>query len=678
VHSLVKSGRKRRSKLLSLRIAATTSLEFLLLTSANKQFQSEEVRSRLCKFIQSLLRVVTTDEIPPENQEEYFSFQFTSSRVLGGMIGRAMNSDEDDGPTSETNSSFLLCSEAQDCIRNEVFPALKVSAFTGSEGKKGDRYDRRALCTACSSNSKLAGTIVVAHLQALLESLAKSLTDSSTFARLEALSYVIRNSDGDNVIRAFHENGIVDDILDSLSTDLKADTSAQLRSSIAQVALPATDEENDALISKIDAVSKIESGLLPAYNRLVPRERMTKLLKAVSQKVPPLSKADEGDLFVRLPILAAALQSAVPSMLQGVLTEVNEDDKELVPEFLQGLTDYALSAEHPPSGRTAAASCVHAILKNGFGRDVECPVKPLMEQVSNTLVVSSANVCAVTNCLNILSVLGSAAALRGSASKSTADAIARFLVEVSCEQSAILPCVSDGKDKREDRRVNLLSSYKEDSVRNSIQIASASAYGAILLEEDIKPLMKQRLTHACLKYIKQTFEKESHEAQSGAPVSAPQIGLLLVVCHLVCSSDLSKFDRATIHMVATVSVEGLSSDLFQGRNALSEEWSRARMLVICAVLKLICAAPATVNGFVLTMVSGLLRSYAVSDPDSEVGCKLIILQALEQVAHLEGAKTTVAAVKPAVLAILASAMNQRSGLLRSAAVDVRNAWCIVD
>jgi hypothetical protein len=269
---------------------------------------------------------------------------------------------------------------------------------------------------------------------------------------------------------------------------------------------------------------------------------------------------------------------------------------------------------------------------------------------------------------------GSSAALRGSSSSSTADAISKFLVEVASEGSAALPCLSNSPKVA----LDIKSFFDNELQRLSVQISSAAAYGSILMEDDIKPLIKQRLTHASLKYIKKTFDKERSQAQSGEQISAPPVGLLLIVCHLICASDLSKTDRSTVHMVATLASEGLSSDLFQVGIKLPEEGSEARMLVICAVLKLVCTSPKTVNGFVLTLVSGLLRAYAVSDPDSEIGTKLIILQAMEEVSHLDGAKATILAVKPAVLAILASAMNQRSGVLRSAAVDVRNAWCIVD
>lgn len=84
------------------------------------------------------------------------------------------------------------------------------------------------------------------------------------------------------------------------------------------------------------------------------------------------------------------------------------------------------------------------------------------------------------------------------------------------------------------------------------------------------------------------------------------------------------------------------------------------------------------SGFALSIVTGLLRAYAVSDPVSEVSCKLLALQGLEGVAHMEHTKSSNSAIKPAVVAVLAAAMNHPSGLLRQAAVDVRNAWYVLD
>jgi hypothetical protein len=91
-----------------------------------------------------------------------------------------------------------------------------------------------------------------------------------------------------------------------------------------------------------------------------------------------------------------------------------------------------------------------------------------------------------------------------------------------------------------------------------------------------------------------------------------------------------------------------------------------------------CGIYDQVSGFLLTVVTGLLRAFAVSDPSSEVSCKLLALQALEGMAHVEGARKSASAIQPAVVAVLAAAMNHPSGLLRQAAVDVRNAWYLME
>jgi hypothetical protein len=273
---------------------------------------------------------------------------------------------------------------------------------------------------------------------------------------------------------------------------------------------------------------------------------------------------------------------------------------------------------------------------------------------------------------------GSAAAVRGFSSSTTADAVAKFLVEISCEGSGRLPHAPESPAKFDLDSIT----FKTGGACTSVKAVSASSFGTILMQEGIRPLMKQRLTHASLKYINMAYEKEREEAMSGKSVSASQIGVLMVVSYVVCVSDLSNFDRSTIHKIATLVVEGFSSEIFelpaQLCTSLQADITKTRTLIVCALLKLLCLVPASVNGLVMTMVSGLLRSYAVCDPETEVGCKVLALQGLEQIAHLEGAKASILAVKPAVVAILASAMNQKSGLLRSAAVDVRNAWYLVE
>lgn len=146
-------------------------------------------------------------------------------------------------------------------------------------------------------------------------------------------------------------------------------------------------------------------GLKPAFTRLVPPSRLKKLLKTISDKIPPLSEGDEGILIVVLPILSAALQAADPLLLEQVVDEVNCDEGLPVTELLGGLTEYVLSEEHLASVRNAGALCVYALLKSGFNRNLDCPAKTLLDDINRRILASSNDLRSTTNCLNFLSLL---------------------------------------------------------------------------------------------------------------------------------------------------------------------------------------------------------------------------------------------------------------------------------
>jgi hypothetical protein len=136
------------------------------------------------------------------------------------------------------------------------------------------------------------------------------------------------------------------------------------------------------------------------------------LLLVVSNKIPPLSKADESDLFVRLPILAASLQSTSSDVLKVVLSEVDGNEKNAASmDLLKALASYTLSAEHHPSTRVAAASCVYDLLIKGVVTGVDCPVKPLLAGVAEVLDASADDLGSSQSCISFLSLLVSVAIL---------------------------------------------------------------------------------------------------------------------------------------------------------------------------------------------------------------------------------------------------------------------------
>mmetsp|Transcript_18088 Transcript_18088/g.50216 ORF Transcript_18088/g.50216 Transcript_18088/m.50216 type:complete len:100 (-) Transcript_18088:683-982(-) len=77
----------------------------------------------------------------------------------------------------------------------------------------------------------------------------------------------------------------------------------------------------------------------------------------------------------------------------------------------------------------------------------------------------------------------------------------------------------------------------------------------------------------------------------------------------------------------------------------------------------------------LTLVRGILRSYATTYPDEGVAAKVLALQALELIGKaLADNRGDATELRPAVISLLGTALNHPSSVLRQAAVDVRNAW----
>jgi hypothetical protein len=78
-----------------------------------------------------------------------------------------------------------------------------------------------------------------------------------------------------------------------------------------------------------------------------------------------------------------------------------------------------------------------------------------------------------------------------------------------------------------------------------------------------------------------------------------------------------------------------------------------------------------------SLVVGLLRAFAgapSADPVSDISCKLLILQVMESVCHIDIRKKALLTIKPALNSILSTSMNHPSRALREASVRVQNTW----
>jgi hypothetical protein len=284
--------------------------------------------------------------------------------------------------------------------------------------------------------------------------------------------------------------------------------------------------------------------------------------------------------------------------------------------MLPELTQYVLCHGYDTTSRSAAASCIHAIITLGGRNRPACPVKPLVLDIVNPTIASAIDIISVKDCLNILALMvskpqgyirflpdryctdnslsfhsqGSAAACRGGSSSSTAANIATFLAEMACTGKSSLPFSSD-------EEAQLVSSkFDGADVLSSLEITAASAYGSILSVETAKPLMKQRLAHISLRLIRSAYEEQRDQATSGKTVEELRVGTIAVVCHVVCSTDISKTDKWALQKMATLAVEGLSSSIFLTDDGIAQRSSSsAKNLILASVLKLVCVAPTSVR-----------------------------------------------------------------------------------
>ena len=108
---------------------------------------------------------------------------------------------------------------------------------------------------------------------------------------------------------------------------------------------------------------------------------------------------------MRLPVLSTVLLSAESSLLEEIVSEVDSEEEMPITELMQGLSEYVFSAEHISNSRTAGALCVYALIKNGFNKNLDCPVKPLLVNNINCIIASSNDFTVTKNCLNFLSLL---------------------------------------------------------------------------------------------------------------------------------------------------------------------------------------------------------------------------------------------------------------------------------
>ncbi|CAB9508742.1 MMS19 nucleotide excision repair protein homolog [Seminavis robusta] len=650
----------------ALRTASVFALDSVLRVSSFNGFEITE-QVQIGEFVSQLASgVLQATDTEEELEKDALDLVQASANTLGGMVGKALADDNSQGEGT-AKDNILQSDRIKDVLKSKVLVDLLFRARQGTHTKsKQRRFDRIALARACSSSLAAATAAIEALLHALRDSLSADRFDSRVVvARAGALSYVLKHG-GDVAARALHElsapSVTVHDVL-QLLWDLDPRKAARLDGeedqNMTSLDLPPTSEE----VQRAQQMNrKIVSSLLPAYTTWVPKAEAMKLLSQVSNILPPLSDGDSIKLSILLPLLAAALEN-------GNLPQLSSNSAAfgLAISTCSELAQYTLDSGYEPASRTAAASCLYSYIVNFSDRtQANCTAKQLLVEVVTPALIDASNELRepnpvvegkVVDCLNLCSIVGSAAAAMGGKSVNTADELSKFFVLLACNKKAEAPFSETSEID--------FSKLGDESL--SIMMTSAECFGSFLCHGK-SPIWTQRQSHKAMKLLEPTM-KLAAERQT---TTSCDVGFIAILCHIVCSGNIkcmSLSDRG--HFVKLI-VQSLVSGLFD-----SDNLKTVKKLVVASVMKLLHLYPGLLSNYIESAMVGLLRAFAGapgSDPVSDIACKLLILQVMESLCHIEIRKKALLAIKPAINSILSVAMNHPSRAIREASVRVQNTW----
>jgi hypothetical protein len=433
------------------------------------------------------------------------------------------------------------------------------------------------------------------------------------------------------------------------------------------------------------------------------------LVAFVDQILPPLSELDEVKLYVAFPLLAAVLNGQ---------NDVWKVASPATVQRLQSMTTYiaqfTISADHDSFSRSAAASCLFAILIHGDSENDSSGenIKNVLDRVVYPAVTESvaslqqtfdgapgfrvapdhACIANVEAALNFMALLGSAAACRGGRYSQTADDIATCLIQVACNGSSSAFALKSPGNEAQKHPI---------SDRASVAfILPAAAFGSMLSVKNGGPFWRQRIIHKTLPILTKTLQEQ---ATSRNP---PALGSLAVVAHLLCSVSQTHLGESNLRQMIPTLIAGLvyfSKNLdvlvqydttTKGLDVLSTILAALTKILrispedvsalvyvfinfivvfVIVILMLLSAIP-QVTKFIGVIIPSLLLLSTCNAPESYTPTQLFALQCLEIVTTRPNARHAVLREKDQVAAALSAMIDHPSKIIRQAVVQVRNVW----
>lgn len=653
---------------LTLRVAAVRALESVLTSSPASVFDDEDVNT-LARVIEIISAPLLSQPTGTESSESVEWIR-ACTQTMGRFLGYALSKKE---PWNVFESHKL-----RDLMSDTIFPGLLASSEKEVCSDSIPRYDRKALVLACSANDDAASLVIGAlskglhkslldhHLQ-LAEQYGRTLcaafrqsTDKASIAYLSLEPPSITSTE---IIKTLA-------LLDQRSRSVHG---VELGVGTSMLELPPSEEDRRKEDTSLDNSQPIVALLRPAYERPLSAHHLETLVVFVANALPALNEVDRGRLAVSLPFLSAALVNSKDA--RGSMTS---ETIEKMSSMANDLADFALGPDNFGPSRWHASLALQPLLAFYVPRaDDICPsrkilaelvvpaVKKAIERAEARKLRAGSKAergATLEECLGLVATLGSAAACRGGSSSRTADAVATFFVDIACQHKGSLHFAGECDVYLD------ITAFGDSANVTALALVAASLLGTVLSTKS-PPLAKQRLTHISAK-------KLEADVKDLSPQAGPSSGVVAAAAHLICACKPQTMNANLLKSIARIAMSGLTPEALPldggGLHAVKK-------LVLAAVLKLLAVAPTTIADISSAVASGIMRAYATGkgDDSSDVAVKLLALQALESLAKVNNGRNSLETVKSAVVSILAAAMNHPSGLLRHAAVEVRNAWYVV-
>lgn len=560
------------------------------------------------------------------------------SSVMGRMLTKALEENK--------NATSVLDSEPiRTLLRDEIFPRLIDSVQKATQEGHHARMTL-SYVTGLEATSKIMQLLVFA-----LHSAIRDIDEHRRQGVTAALTSLFKH---DAASYAFQQlqppNSTLFDIISELIPERLRNASANMQ--VASLSLPATIDEVDIVRREISCDVGIIACIRTAYESVLDESHAQSLVAAIDLVLPPLNSADVVKLSMLLPLLSALMEC----------DSVSHDA--LAPYFrnmINSLFEASVSNDIIGEAKEHAARCLHAAISKFTPRNAQtCAAKELV--VSNVMPIVTMLFQEIRNSnvrhqkdnkekylqqfedqVKMLALLGSAAAIRGGPSSKTSDAVTHFLLDLAAKRptDAIFIEMTEVID------LSVFGAYGPQLVEET-SLISAHYFGSLLVSGPPgKAIWKQRLLHMSAKYL-----------LPHAPFSQ---GSLTAVCYVICAADVKRIDASSIETFVKAILDGLPSE---------QHPQDCKRLQLSAMLKLVASRPEIMEPHAFALATGLLRIYASAD----IASRFLALRVLDRLSR----DNQTSSVRPAVVAILQKALDHPSRVLRSAAAEVRNAWCIAE